>query len=201
MEEKSKVQRLNCRLIDKITEIGDFEDVVNVLINEYDPKEVSIKHDTEGSFFMLAHGKKAVFAMCGESKPIRIRSETVDRLNELRVHPDESINTVLSRLVVYKSLKMQKKEKIIYFTDSEGCLPCRRAKPEVDKFLNDPECLKYADLVVCDSAEGDHPEDEFHTGVTPSWVFLDPNGSPYYTVRGGILQKIAMLSICKDGLL
>jgi len=82
----------------------------------------------DGDYWFVAKGRKRRFPeLSNTMKNVRITQDLLDRLNEAKVHPDETINTVLQRLlfshygskIVYRinreSIKNRDAQDLIFF--------------------------------------------------------------------------------------
>lgn len=178
-EEKTRVTRLNCNLVETIRARGDFNEVVSELVRKYDADKVKIKMIDTLQFFMFANGKKSPLELDGATKPYRIDLNTLYQLAKLQIHPEESYSMVLKRLLAYEKLcDPATKEKMLFFT-TYGCVPCKYAKVHVDAVLKQKDFTDYVDVTITDGHEDAFVE-SFGVWQFPTILFLDIEGDVYY---------------------
>ena len=72
--------------------------IITKLLARYD-NTCQLEHE-DGDYWFVIKGRKRRFPeLSNNTKNVRITQDLLDRLNEAKVHPDETINTVLQRLL------------------------------------------------------------------------------------------------------
>jgi len=72
--------------------------IITKLLARYDNSS-KLKHQDGNYWFFIKDRKRRFPELSDTTKNIRITKELLDQLNEAKIHPDETINTVLQRLL------------------------------------------------------------------------------------------------------
>lgn len=154
---------------------------VQDLVNEHDYTKIKLIHD-EDDFFTIIEGRKRKLPEFSKiTKIIRIDETLHLILNRWKIHPDESFNTLLFRLISYHY-----RNKPLYriFT-GDHCGNCEQLKTYVSTSLcTIPEIKEgvFFEVVMCD----DHPKEmkEYDVHMMPLSVLYDINGNPVWHASG-----------------
>ena len=91
--------RINSDLFEQLSRIGDIAEVVTKLITNYSVTDVTIKQDENYSFFFCVNDKEIPFNVTGVTKLFTVSNEVYDKLMRARILSDESISSVIFRLL------------------------------------------------------------------------------------------------------
>lgn len=114
MEEKSKVIKVNCNLLDQITKWGNIPEVVKELLENYDVTKVTIKQNESFQFFFCVGDREIPFNVTGVTKPIRVPIEIYNELLKAKIYPEESFSSVLFRLITFNQKEEIKKPYLLH---------------------------------------------------------------------------------------
>jgi hypothetical protein len=73
--------------------------IIEKLLVRYD-NTCQLKHENGDYWFIIKDRKRKLPILSNTTKDVRITQDLHERLNEAKIHPDETINTVLQRLLL-----------------------------------------------------------------------------------------------------
>jgi hypothetical protein len=115
--ENSKVVKINCDLLDRITEKGVFTEVLLCLLNHYDPDGVMVTqhyrygweggcmrvypNELPGEFMLIIKNSCIPINVTGVTKPVRVPIKIYNQLLSMKSHPEESFSFIIFKLLEY----------------------------------------------------------------------------------------------------
>lgn len=72
--------------------------IITKLLTRYD-NTCQLKHENDDYWFFIKGRKRRFPELSNIKEHVRVTQDLFDRLNEAKIHPDETINTVLQRLL------------------------------------------------------------------------------------------------------
>lgn len=155
--------------------------IIKKLLARYD-STCQLKHEDGYYWFVVKDRKRKFPELSTIMKKIRITQDLLDSLNEAKVHPDETVNTVLQRLLfshysnklVYRinigSIRNRDVQELMFFIDE-----LLMTEPKFNNSL----------LVEVASAEN-YPEikDKCENNVFPSSILYDLEGNEVWQMKG-----------------
>jgi hypothetical protein len=113
MKEKSKVVRIKSELLEQLSNLGNISENVTKLIANYCVTDVTIKQDDNYNFFFCVNDKEIPFNVTGVTTFFGISNEVYDKLMRARILPEESISSVIFRLLAASSKEEDKRPFIL----------------------------------------------------------------------------------------
>lgn len=114
MEEKSKVIKVNCDLLDQITKWGNIPEIIKKFLANYDVTQVTLKQNNDFHFLFCVGDRDIPFNVTEVTKPVRIPIEIYNELLKARIHPEESFSSVLFRLITFNQKEEIKKPYLLH---------------------------------------------------------------------------------------
>lgn len=154
---------------------------INKLLGEIDPLWSEVTSEN-GVFYLTIEGrKKAIPTFPPATKIIRIDIDLHDRLTKLRIHPDETFNTLLYRLI---SLHYGNKPLYRIFTGTT-CSSCEMLAHFINKKLvNIPEIANGIRFEYVYARDHGRYMCEFDATYPPLSILYDANGKIVWFERG-----------------
>lgn len=156
-------------------------DLIYRLLKEYLHCKSEIVRDDE-DFYLVIDGRKKKFPVfSSSSKIVRIHKEIYSWLNKLKVHPDETYNTLL-----FKFISVHYRNKPIYrIFGGEGCGNCVFLEEYVTKELMEIQKIHdglFVEKLLCH----DHMElmKEYDVTMMPLSILYNVDGTVVWHAKG-----------------
>jgi hypothetical protein len=156
-------------------------ETIRELVYSYHPNEIKLEKQDEDFYTIVEGRKRLVPTFSHTTHIIRIDSDLHNSIQHYKIHPEESFNFLLFRLI---SFRYRNKPVYRIFT-GHGCGNCEQLKRFVNEKLikiKEVEQGVFFDLVNCD----DHVEEmiKYDARVMPLSILYDQNGVPVWHASG-----------------